>query len=98
MRPLATDASPQCEPADVAAMRGLARAIVATVVADMYLHGGRHRDEAMLWLFDEKRRDLVAWREQLCELADIDLHQLRRVVQIATKAQLVDLARWMSAG
>lgn len=97
---VATDAWPHEEPDDVRAMRGLARAIVGAVIQDLYLDGGRHREGAMRWLFDDTDAELIQWRECLMDLADIHLDRLRALVRRSAhqRKRLEDLARRLVAG
>lgn len=46
------------------------------------------RAEAWAWLFDDTDPELVRYRSDLCDMADVSLDGMRRVVERATPEQL----------
>lgn len=62
------------------------RAFIARALRDLAIPS--ERAEASAWLHNDSDPDLVEYRQQICDVADVSLDGLRRVVERADKAAL----------
>ncbi len=78
---------------DLPGYRRLARALLGQVVED--LRNPVECTEAAAWLFDDDDFEIITWRRDVCDLADVNLERTRKAALAADTHQLTIMARML---